>query len=216
MKWLLLPAIFLAALGIDPGLISRINAAKSAAKKAFIANDYPAAIKQYKYLVDSLGVNEDELLINLAHCYFNQNDTTNALTTYQRLLTSSNEILKSNAYQQIGVINNRKGRLEEALTNFKEAIKADPSNEDARYNYEMVKKKLDQKRKQEQENKNQSPEPSAFAKQLKAKADKLVLEKRYQDAFNLMTDGLKKDKTVSFYQDFINRTKIVSEINSNK
>jgi tetratricopeptide (TPR) repeat protein len=213
MKWLAMPAIILAAWGIDPSLISRINSAKTVAKKAFLANDYPTAIAQYKYLVDSLGVTEDEVIINLAHCYFNQNDTASAMTAYQKLITSSNKLLKSNAYQQLGVLNNRQNRLEEALTNFKESIKADPANEESRYNYEMVKKKLEQKRKQEQNNKNQSPEPSEFAKQLKAKADKLVFEKRYTEAHTLMQDGLKKDRTVSFYQDFINRTKIVSDIN---
>lgn len=210
MKWL--PVILLALLGIDPKLINKINSAKSEAKKAFLANDYVTAINKYRYLTDSLGVKEDEILINMAHSYFNLNDTTNALTAYQKLLTSPNKRLKSNAYQQLGVISNRQGKLEEALTNFKESLKTDPTNEDARYNYEMVKKKLEEKRKEEEKKNNKSKEPSEFAKQLKAKADLLVSQRRYADANALMEDGLKKDQSVSFYQDFINRTKIVSTI----
>lgn len=217
MKWLAVPLILLAALGIDPRVIARINAAKAEAKKAFLANDYTTAITKYRYLVDSLGVKEDEVLMNLAHSYFNLNDTTNALTSYQKLLTGPNtdKMLRSNAYQQLGVINNRQGKLEEALTNFKEALKADPTNEDARYDYEMVKKKLEEKRKQEEKDKNRSKEPSEYAKQLKAKADLLVSQRKYLEANTLMQNGLKVDQTVSFYQDFINRTKVVSGINRN-
>ena len=36
--------------------IGKINAAKSAAKKAFLKGDYQTAANQYQYLVDSLGV----------------------------------------------------------------------------------------------------------------------------------------------------------------
>lgn len=156
MKWLIIPSILLAFLGVDPKLISKINSAKSEAKKAFLANDYLVAATKYRYLIDSLGVKEDEVLMNLAHCYFNLNDTTNAMTSYQKLLTgpNSNKTLRSNAYQQLGVINNRQGKLEEALANFKEALKTDPTNEDARYDYEMVKKKLEEKKKQEEQQKN--------------------------------------------------------------
>ena len=41
-------------------------------------------------------------------------------------------------------LSHRQGKLEEALTYFKSALKADPANEEARYNYEMVKKKLEE------------------------------------------------------------------------
>jgi hypothetical protein len=139
--------------GTDPGKIGKANTAKAKAKEAFIGGDYKTAISQYKYLTDSLGVKEDEVMMNLAHSYFNLNDTANAMASYQKILTSSNKTLKSNAYQQLGVLNNRQGRLEEALTNFKESLKTDPTNEDARYDYEMVKKKLEEKKKQEEQNK---------------------------------------------------------------
>ncbi len=151
MKLLLFYFILL-LLAIDPGKIGKVNSAKAGAKKAFVEGDYKTALEKYKYLTDSLGVKEDEVLMNMAHAYFNMNDTANALSAYQKLLTSQNKTLKSNAYQQLGVLNNRQSRLEEALTNFKEALKTDPTNEDARYDYEMVKKKLEEQKKQEQQN----------------------------------------------------------------
>jgi Ca-activated chloride channel family protein len=183
MKWLV-PAILIAVLGIDPGLIARINSAKSAAKKAFLAGDYRVAISKYRYLVDSLGVKEDEVLMNLAHSYFNQNDTTNAQASYQKLLTNpnANKALRSNAFQQLGVINNRQGKLEEALANFKEALKSDPTNEDARYDYEMVKKKLEEKKKQEeQQKKDQEKKDDQQQNKDQQQKDKQNQDKNKQD-----------------------------------
>lgn len=194
MKWLL-PAILIAVLGIDPGLIARINSAKSAAKKAFLANDYPTAIAKYRYLIDSLGVKEDEVLMNLAHSYFNQNDTTNAQAAYQKLLTNpnTNKTLRSNAFQQLGVINNRQGKLEESLANFKEALKADPTNEDARYDYEMVKKKLEEKKKQEeQQKKDQNKDQQDKKDDQQQNKDQQQKDKQNQDKNK--QDQQKKDQ----------------------
>lgn len=194
MKWLLIPSILLALLGVDPKLISKINSAKSDAKKAFLANDYLVAANKYRYLIDSLGVKEDEVLINLAHCYFNLNDTTNAVTAYQKLLTgpNTNKMLRSNAYQQLGVINNRQGKLEEALANFKEALKSDPTNEDARYDYEMVKKKLEEKKKQEEQQKKDQNQENQDKKNEEQNKDQQQKDKQNQDKNK--QDQQKKDQ----------------------
>jgi Ca-activated chloride channel family protein len=152
---LLLPVLLLALL-IDPGKISRINALKSEAKEAYTRGDYKTAIEKYRYLKDSLQVTEDEVLLNLAHAYFLANDSVNTFQQYQRLTQSANPKIKSVAHQQLGVLANRQGKFEEALASFKQALRADPANEDARYNYEMVKKKLDEQKKEE-EQKKQDP-----------------------------------------------------------
>jgi Ca-activated chloride channel homolog len=153
MKYVL--AILLTMLINDPVKISRINSAKAEAKKAFQAGDYKTAAEKYTYLVDSLGVKEDEVLLNLAHAYYLMKDTANAANKYQPLAQSVTKEVSSKANQQLGLISNRQGKAEEALNYFKQAVKADPTNNDARYNYEMLKKKLDEQKKQEQQNKDQ-------------------------------------------------------------
>ncbi|MFY7919936.1 MAG: hypothetical protein ACOVOF_11490 [Chryseotalea sp.] len=139
----------------DPTKIGKVNTLKTEAKKSYLSGDYPVAIRQYKQLIDSLQINEDEVKLNLAHAYYHSKDTTNAMATYQSLTASQTNALKSIANQQLGVIKNQQGKLEEALSYFKLAIKADPTNRDARYNYEMVKKKLEEKKKQEQQKQDQ-------------------------------------------------------------
>jgi hypothetical protein len=143
-------------LSIDPKKVSKINSLKSEAKKAFLAGDFKTAIEKYTFLRDSMGVTEEEIGMNLANSYFRTNDTTNAFTTYQPLSVSSDKKIKSWANQQMGVIANRQGKFEEALNYFKQAMKAEPQNDQARFNYEMVKKKLEEQKKQQQQNKDQN------------------------------------------------------------
>ena len=141
---------------IDIGKIGKINAAKAAARKAYQSGDYETAASQYQYLIDSLGVREDEVFMNLGHSKLNLGDTTAAIGQYQSLSASTNPTLRSNALQQVGVIKTKQGKLEEALDDFRQALRANPANEEARYNYELVKKKLDEQKKQDQQgNKNQ-------------------------------------------------------------
>lgn len=143
-------------LSIDPTKVSKINTLKAEAKKAYLAGDMKTAIAKYKFLVDSLHVDEEEVRLNLANAYFNQNDTTNSIPRYQPLSISDNRKINSISNQQLGVIANRQGKFEQALNYFKQALKAEPENEQARFNYEMVKKKLEEKKKQEQKNKDQN------------------------------------------------------------
>lgn len=136
----------------DPFKITKINNMKADAKKAFQAGDYQGAARKYQYLVDSLGIKEDEVLLNLAHAYFLQKDTANAFTRYQSLTQSAQKNISSKANNQLGLMTNQRGKAEEALGYFKQAIRADPSNNDARYNYEMLKKKLEASKKDDQKN----------------------------------------------------------------
>lgn len=218
MKFVFL--IVVALLPTDPLKTGRINSVKAEAKKAFQSGDYKTAAEKYHVLIDSMGVKDDAVLLNLAHAYYLQKDTARAQTQYQPLTQSPTSEIASKANNQLGLLTNQQGKAQEALAYFKQAIKADPGNEDARYNYEMLKKKLDkkkqedQKKNQDKNDKNKKPEPTEFAKDLKRQADQLVQQHRYNEAYNLMAEGAKKDQTVSpNYQTFIDRTKTVAEIN---
>ena len=215
MKFFVLSIIALIA--IDPSRIAKVNNEKSEARKAYVDGDYKKAVSKYTYLTDTLDIREDEVMINLANSYFQVKDTANAISTYQSLTASPKGHIRSKAQQQLGILHHRQGKLEEALANFKEAIKADNANVDAKYNYEMLKKKLDEeKKKQEEKNRNKPKEPSAYAKRLKAQADALLAKYRFSEAESLMTEGAKKDPSVLYYEDFMNRLKEVVTIDKSK
>ncbi len=155
MKLLIIGVIAVIFLS-DIDRIALINSLKSEARKAYQSGDYKTAIEKYRYLIDSLQVKEDQVTMNLANAYFQENDSINATNKYQALTQSTAPLMRSLSHQQLGVLANRSGKFEKALDHFKQALRSDPSNEDARYNYEMVKKKLEEQKKQEQQNKDQN------------------------------------------------------------
>ncbi len=139
--------------------IAKINAHKKEAKEAYLAEDFEKAAHHYRFLVDSLGVMEDEVLLNLANSLYKIQDTTSAKNLYTDVLSnSSSREIKSMAYQQLGTIDFSLKKYEEALNHYKNALKQYPGNEDARYNYELLKKILEEQEEKNQEQQQQNQE----------------------------------------------------------
>lgn len=180
MKGVILISLLL-LVSVDPATVKKINSAKSAAEKAFKDGDYPTAVRHYQYLVDSLGINEDEVTVNLANALYLAKDTANAFARYQSVTGSPKTDIKSKAFQQLGIMANQQGRPEEALNFFKQSIKAEPTNDDARYNYEMLKKKLDEKKKQEEEKQQQNKDDEKQDPQNQDQQNKEKQEKEQKD-----------------------------------
>lgn len=189
-------AIILALMAVvtDPAKIGRINHAKENARKAYLAGDFKTAASLYQYLADSLNVQEDEVLLNLAHAHFQLNDTARAKAGYQQLTTSTVPSIRSTAQQQLGVLANRLGKPEQALTHFKEALKANPANNDARYNYELLKKKLDEQKKQEQQQEQQRNDQQQQDQKKQEKQDQKKDDKNQQKPDQQNSDQQKKDE----------------------
>ena len=101
MKVLILSLLLL--ITTDPREIAKVNSLKKEAEQAFLEGNYELATIKYQ-LLDSLGVQDDAIRLNLGHAFYQLKDTATAKTTYQSLLTSSNKKLKSIAYQQLGVM----------------------------------------------------------------------------------------------------------------
>jgi len=177
-----------------PGEISRINTLKSEAKKAYNSGDFKTAIEKYKYLIDSLGVKEDEVMMNLSNAYFRSKDTANASGAYQPLTLSGNAKIKSQANLQLGVLATRQRKFEEALDYFKQSLNADPTNEEARYNYELVKKKLEEKKKQQQKQDQNKKDNKDQKKDDKDKKDNKDQKKDQKDKKDQQDKKDQKDK----------------------
>jgi len=157
MKFLAFVLIVMAGLGNEITRIARINALKKEAKEAYQSGDYQKAIENYQYLMDSFDVKDDMLMLNLSNAFYKINDTANAVSNYQSLLESPTREVRSIAHQQLGIINSKSEKYKEALQDFKQSLKANPANNDARYNYELLKKLIQEQEQeqQQQENKDQ-------------------------------------------------------------
>ena len=138
----------------DINEIATINRLKNEAEEAYNQGNYAEAIQNYSYLYDTLRQDNDKILLNLSNAYFNAQDTSNAQFHYNKLTDSQDNKIKSIAHQQLGVIANNMGKYDVALEQFKNSLRANPENNDARYNYELL-KRLMQKNQQQQQNQQQ-------------------------------------------------------------
>jgi hypothetical protein len=192
----------------------RVNQTVEKVESALQQKNYLAAGLHLRYLVDSLHVTDPEVRLDLAHALFNGKDTLKSRLQYQRLDSIADKAIRSVALQQLGVLAGIHNANEEALDYCKQTLRIDPTNDEARYNYELLMKKSQQQKEEEkQKNNPKNEEPSAYAKRLKAQAESLVSERKYQEAYQLMQDGLKKDKTVSAFDEFTKRIHKVFDIN---
>jgi len=180
MKTTFIFATILAVISIDLNDIAKINSLKEEAEEAYLKGDYKTAFERYHILVDSFEVADDNVLLNYANSgYFltglkgkidqapsgSENSPLADITmsNYQKLTTSKDGAIRSAAYNQLGVINYQMNsspqgsqKLDESLAYFKQSLKSSSLNDHARYNYEVVKKKLeDQKNQDQQENQNE-------------------------------------------------------------
>lgn len=135
--------------------IATVNRLKKEAELAYKNGDYATAVAHYQTLVDSLNVEDDNIRLNLAHSLIQAGDTISAQRNYSSLVRSNNTQVKSIAYQQMGIISSDQQKYEEALSTFKEALKANPTNEEARYNYELVKELLEKQQEQQEQQQDQ-------------------------------------------------------------
>lgn len=122
--------------------VSERNRLKIEAGTAFLKKNYPLARDKYQTLANLSFNLEPEARLNMAHAYFYTKDTARALIEYKRLLKVKDEQIFTGALIQIGVINAMLKDSMTAMLLFKEALQKNPDNLTARYNYELLKKRL--------------------------------------------------------------------------
>lgn len=148
---------------------------------------------------------------NVGDALYRQNKFEEAAKQFQGNADVMMDISKkADSYYNMGNSFVKAKKYEEAIAAYKNSLKLVPGNKNAKYNLAYAQDQLTgQKKNNDQEN---NMEPSEFAKNLKAQSDKLVSAGKFAEAYNLMQDGLKKDQTVSYYNDFIQKTGKVAQI----
>ena len=191
--------------------VSRLNTAIETAERSYAEANYEKAVADHLVLINDFDYKSPELSFDLGLSHHYSEKPDEAQTWYDQVTQSPNKMLVSFAYNQSGVILGNKKEYEAALSKFQSALIKDPTNEQARHNYEMLARWLqrDEERKNQDQNK---PEPSEFAKRKKAEADRLVEQFRFKDALTLMQEAMAQDETVAAYQDFMTTLQEVVEI----
>jgi tetratricopeptide (TPR) repeat protein len=123
------------------GGLSRIhdrNAAIKRGEQAYARKEYALAAQAYKEAAVNLGSKEDEVWLNLAHATARIGRGAEARGYYGHLLTSSTPAIRSIALQQLAILATQKGDYAQAITLLRQALIANPSNKDARFDYEVL------------------------------------------------------------------------------
>jgi Ca-activated chloride channel family protein len=187
------------------------------ANEAYENGNYQEAEQLY---LDAIEQHPDNarLYFNLGNAQAKQGKVEDAIQSFMefRNLAESTED-KSLAEYNIGTMLAEGKKWKPATAHFKNALKLNPSDLDAKHNYERALAELqkeDQDKKQQNKDKEKPPKPSAYALAMKKQAEKLVAEHKYGQAYNLMQRALKVDETVRAFNDFMERTQNVAHINT--
>lgn len=199
-------------------LFASANGDAKKGNEAYEKGEYETAEKLYRTALEADPDNVD-VYFNLANALAKQGKTEEAIQTFMeyRSLAESPE-KKAIADYNIGSVLADGEKWKPAAQHFKNSLKLNPSDLDAKHNYERAVAEANKENEQEQEQQDQGEEeqepPSEYAKAMKKRAEQLVNEQKYGEALNVMNEALKVDQTVQNFNDFIQRIGQVSDINS--
>jgi tetratricopeptide (TPR) repeat protein len=172
------------------------NEAIKKGNDAYKKNDYETATKKYGEVVQE-NENNATAQFNLGNALYKTEKKDDAINAFEKAnATLAKPAEKSNALYNKGVVLQGNKKLEECIVSYKNALKLNPNNEDARHNLQLALKKQQQenqkqdkdkkdKDKEKEKNKDDKPKPqpsNLSQKQAEQKLQALLQkEKSLQD-----------------------------------
>lgn len=125
--------------------------------KTYQEQKYQEALNEF---MSARGIRPDsaELKNNTAAALYQLGKYQEALEEFSKIEIDKTTLSKANYYYNLGNANFRLQGLEKALENYKEALIANPNDIDAKKNYELTLKKMEEQKKKDQENQKEKPE----------------------------------------------------------
>jgi len=157
-------------------------------------NEFEKARQYYESIL--IDRNDDPAAnFGLGATAFQQQDYAAAMKGFETALGTDNDKLKSSAYYNMANILAQNKRLEESLAFFRKSLELNPSDLDAKINYELIKFQLQQQQNQDQ-NQNQAEnnkddEQSGDKKKQDQQKDK---QQQEQNAQNDSSDEQKSEQ----------------------
>jgi Ca-activated chloride channel family protein len=195
------------------------------ALKQYESGRYSAALREYERSLRERP-EDPRLRYNAGAAAFKNADYDEASTYFESALQAPGIAedlpLQQRAYYNLGNAQYRQGENEtnlerkqsnwqQALKSYEQALQLDSKDADAKFNYDLVKAKLEELQQQQQQ-KPEDIQPSEEAKRAKAQADEAVRRKEYQRALEIMDKQLQRDSTTRYYGDYIQRLREINGI----
>ena len=99
--------------------------------------------------------NDNAAKFGLGVTAYKQKDIENALSSLNAAKNSEDSKLASKAYYNLGNMLREQNKMDESLAFYKKAIELDPSDQDAKINFELLKQAIQEQQNQEQQNQEQ-------------------------------------------------------------
>ena len=118
-------------------------------------NEFEKARQYYESIL--IDRNDDPAAnFGLGATAFQQQDYAAAMKGFETALGTDNDKLKSSAYYNMANILSQNQRLDESLAFFRKSLELNPSDLDAKINYELIKFQLQQQQQQQNQDQNQN------------------------------------------------------------
>jgi len=121
-------------------------------KKAYKEGHYDEARIYYEHVLKNRK-KDDGAQYGLGVTAYQQKDMETAARALNNAMNSDNKSLASKAMYNLGNMFRDQQKMEESLALYRKAIELDPTDEDAKVNYELLKQVLQQQEQQQQEDK---------------------------------------------------------------
>jgi len=135
------------------------------ANKLFAEEKYDEANNKYR---DALLYSPESPIINfnIGDVQYKKRNYEEAIKSYEKSLSTDDVLLQSRSYYNMGNTLYKMGKLPESILAYKQALKYNPDDEDAKYNLEYVRAKLkDEAQKQPQQDQQQQQQRQEQQKQ---------------------------------------------------
>ena len=118
-------------------------------------NEFEKARQYYESIL--IDRNDDPATnFGLGATAFQQEDYAAAMKGFETALGTDNDKLKSSAYYNMGNVLAQNKRLEESLAFFRKSLELNPSDLDAKINYELIKFQLQQQQQNQDQNQDEN------------------------------------------------------------
>ena len=115
--------------------------------------EYEAAQEYYESVLGKRG-NQAQAHFGRGSSAFQQGDLETAKYSFEQSLKADNEQLKSKAMYNLGNTFYQNQKTEEALAFYRKALELDPTDKEAKYNYEFLKYQQDPPEDQQEQDQN--------------------------------------------------------------
>jgi len=139
-------------------------------KKAYEEGHYDEARVYYEHVLKNRK-KDDGAQFGLGVTAYQQKDMEAAARALNNAMNSDDKSLASKAMYNLGNMFRDQQKMEESLALYRKAIELDPTDEDAKVNYELLKQVLQQQEQQQQQNKQNQEQDQEKQDQQKQNQD---------------------------------------------